>query len=77
LVRYQPRSLPGWLQGVVLLVFISTCFQQPYDLNGNIVKKTLPNSDTESETFDALNRSVTQGATTGWPDPKKMDMTEA
>ncbi len=35
-----------------------------YDLNGNIVQKIAPNGDIESETFDALNRSVTQNGVT-------------
>jgi len=36
-----------------------------YDLNGNIVKKTLPNGDKEVAVFDALNRASSQTATTG------------
>jgi RHS repeat-associated protein len=36
-----------------------------YDLNGNIAKKTLPNGDVETQTFDALNRASTQSAAAG------------
>ena len=31
-----------------------------YDLAGNVTQKTLPNGDTETASFDALNRTVTQ-----------------
>jgi RHS repeat-associated protein len=31
-----------------------------YDLNGNIVQKVLPNGDTETDTYDALNRSTAE-----------------
>jgi len=36
-----------------------------YDLNGNILLKTSPNGDTDTYTFDALNRALTQIAKTG------------
>ncbi|MEZ0297551.1 MAG: LamG-like jellyroll fold domain-containing protein, partial [Candidatus Methylacidiphilales bacterium] len=35
-----------------------------YDLNGNILRKTLPNGDTETSGFDAANRAIYQNACT-------------
>ena len=36
-----------------------------YDLNGNIVQKTAPNGDSETYSFDALNRATIESAQTG------------
>ena len=36
-----------------------------YDLNGNIVQKTAPNGDTETYSYDSLNRATIESAQTG------------